>query len=536
MAFINPHGFLDNPTFRGMRWNLLKTYDKIFTLDLHGNAKKKETAADGSVDQNVFDIMQGVSINFFIKTGKKSNDHLGKIFHFDLYGKRQKKYEFLLKKSLSELSFEELYPKKPFMFFVPKNQKGSEGYNEGFKIDNLFKQSVTGIVTARDNFVIDFGKNVLLKRIKEFSDPEFNDDEIRKKIFGNKIGGKYLPGDTRGWKMVDARRRIRNIEHKQIICKVSYRPFDDRYIYYHSAMVDWGREKYMRNFIQKENIGLDLCRQLVSEEYSHIFITDKIVDDSFVSNKSKERGYVYPLYLYPETSDQQTTNNEPQTRIPNLNPEILSKIEESLQLTFVTEKETGGNVCMANSAEVRDDFKSTFAPIDLLDYIYAVLHSPGYREKYKEFLKIDFPRLPYPQDADKFWKLVELGGELRQLHLLESPLVKQYITNYPEDGDNVITRKISKTSLGYEPVSETKGKVWINERQYFEKVPLVAWEFYIGGYQPAQKWLKDRKGRELSYEDILHYQKIIVALTKTHRLMKKIDEVGVVVEEHGIVN
>ena len=170
--------------------------------------------------------------------------------------------------------------------------------------------------------------------------------------------------------------------------------------------------------------------------------------------------------------------------------------------------------------------------MDILDYIYAVLHSPEYRDKYKEFLKIDFPRVPYPQDAKNFWNLVELGGELRELHLLESKKVEKYITGYPQDGDNIITRKISKNSPGYDPISETLGKVWINDQQYFDNVPLLAWEFYIGGYQPAQKWLKDRQGRELSYEDISHYQKIIVALTETDRLMKQIDKVGVVMEEH----
>src|SRR5690606_31804078 len=158
------------------------------------------------------------------------------------------------------------------------------------------------------------------------------------------------------------------------------------------------------------------------------------------------------------------------------------------------------------------DLPGTFAPIDLLDYIYAILHSPSYREKYKEFLKIDFPRIPYPTDAETFWQLVDLGRELRELHLLESPVVEKYITGYPMDGNNVVTRKITTASPGYDPLNDTHGRVWINEQQYFDKVPLAAWEFYIGGYQPAQKWLKDRRDRELSYEDILHYQKIIVAL------------------------
>jgi predicted helicase len=159
--------------------------------------------------------------------------------------------------------------------------------------------------------------------------------------------------------------------------------------------------------------------------------------------------------------------------------------------------------------------KNTFAPIDLLDYIYAVLHSPTYREKYKEFLKIDFPRVPAPQDHETFWKLVKLGGELRQIHLLESPILAKYITGYPEDGENVVTKPTYQN-----------GHVYINAAQYFSNVPEVAWNFYIGGYQPAQKWLKDRKDRELSYEDILHYQKIIVALSETDRIMKEINKIS----------
>ncbi len=199
-------------------------------------------------------------------------------------------------------------------------------------------------------------------------------------------------------------------------------------------------------------------------------------------------------------------------RTPNLDTEIVDQIAENLGLTFTDEKE---------------DTPGTFAPIDILDYIYAVLHSPTYREKYREFLKIDFPRVPYPKDQDTFWQLVKLGGEIRRIHLLESPKVEQYITQYPVSGDNIITRKMTKASPGFipDPDNPEIGKVYINNTQFFANVPEIAWDFYIGGYQPAQKWLKDRKGRELSFEDILHYQKIIVALTETDRLMKEIDKI-----------
>jgi len=207
---------------------------------------------------------------------------------------------------------------------------------------------------------------------------------------------------------------------------------------------------------------------------------------------------LFPLYLYPETNGQQTIGQTAE-RTPNLNAEIVKQIAEKLGLTFTNEKETT---------------KDTFAPIDILDYIYAVLHSPTYREKYKEFLKIDFPRVPFPKDKDTFWQLVKLGGEIRQIHLLESPTVEKYITQYPEDGNNVVVK----------PKYEN-GKVYINDTQYFDNVPQIAWDFYIGGYQPAQKWLKDRKGRTLEFDDILHYQKIIVALSETDRLMKEIEKI-----------
>jgi predicted helicase len=266
----------------------------------------------------------------------------------------------------------------------------------------------------------------------------------------------------------------------------------------------------MQNFINGKNVGLNWIRPMSAKYEFSIFISQYITDQCSAGNKSAGAGisYLGPLYLYSKTSGQQTIEQS-EERTPNLNAEIVNLIAEKLALTFTNEKE---------------ETKGTFAPIDVLDYIYAVLHSPTYREKYKEFLKIDFPRVPYPENQDTFWKLVRLGGEIRQIHLLESPTVEQYITQYPIAGDNLVSRKMSKNSPGYVPNNETHGKVYINDEQYFDNVPLLAWEFYIGGYQPAQKWLKDRKGRKLEWEDIAHYQKIIVALTETNRIMKEINE------------
>ena len=247
------------------------------------------------------------------------------------------------------------------------------------------------------------------------------------------------------------------------------------------------------------------------------FLSKAIIERCTVSLQTKETGYIFPLYLYPEQDTQtnllESKDEDKPARTPNLDTEIVTDIAKAIGLTFTNEKE---------------DTAGTFAPIDILDYIYAVLHSPTYRETYKEFLKIDFPRVPYPSDADAFWQLVTLGGELRQIHLLESPKIaaqtKALGIGYPVGGDNAVTRKMTKNSVGFEPdeVDSSIGKVWLNDTQYFTNVPLIAWEFYIGGYQPAQKWLKDRRGRTLSWDDIGHYQKIIKILSETDRIMGQI--------------
>ena len=498
LAYINNHSFLDNPTFRGMRWSLLQSFDKIYVLDLHGNSKKKETAPDGSADMNVFDIQQGVSINLFVKTGKKKKNALARVFHHDLYGQRKSKYQFLWDNDLDQVGFEELKMTAPYYLFIPQDTREEAEYVKGFSVNRLFPVSVTGIVTARDKFVIDIDKKKLLERILDFTDISQSDADIRMKYFGTSSRRKYLPGDSRGWKMAGARQKIMNYRHEDLIRGVSYRPFDNRCIYYHRNMVDWGREKIMRHFLVGNNVGLVTSR--ITKDTFSVLCTKHIT-----AHKSATRydiSYIFPLYLYPET-DQQTLDNK-QAREPNLDKDIVKTIANRLNLNFTPEKENDNN---------------TFASIDLLDYIYAVLHSPTYRERYKEFLKIDFPRVPHPTDKNQFRKLAKLGSELRTLHLLENPTLNTLITGYPETGDNTITKPEYK-------ITDTKnrlGKVHINQTQYFTDVPETAWNFHIGGYQPAQKWLKDRKNCTLDHNDITHYQKIIVALCETDRLMREVD-------------
>ncbi|MBU2591817.1 MAG: N-6 DNA methylase, partial [Nitrospinae bacterium] len=373
LAFINPHGFLDNPTFRGMRWNLLKTYDKIYTIDLHGNSKKKETAPDGSKDENVFDIMQGVSINALVKTGKKKTNELGKIFHFDLFGKRELKYDFLSENSIKTIPYRELPNQAPMYFMVQKDFKVQEEYNKGISTNKLFPLNNVGIVTARDAFTIHNSKNEVENTINKFL--SLDDESARAKF--------NLGKDVRDWQVNFAKKDLQNnYPNKGQFAKVSYRLFDDKWTFftgYSKGFHCYPRTEIMQHFLIGKNFGLSLCKQFKSgDTYQHVFMTNKIIESSFVSNKTSEITSVFPLYLYPEANAQQTLGQTGQ-RTPNLNPEIVNQIAGKLGLTFTNEKE---------------ETEGTFAPIDILDYIYAVLHSPTYREKYKEFLKIDFPRVP----------------------------------------------------------------------------------------------------------------------------------------------
>ena len=508
LAFINPHGFLDNPTFRGMRWNLLKTYDKIYTIDLHGNSKKKETAPDGSVDQNVFDIMQGVSINLFIKTGKKKTDELAQVFHYDLFGKRDLKYEFLSNNSIKTIDYKKLPNVAPNYFLVAKDFDVQDDYNLGFSVTKLFTINNVGIVTARDKFTIHNSKLEIQKTIEDFL---LLDDEIARI--------KYELGkDARDWQVNFAKKDLLNYyPDKGVFTKICYRPFDNRWTYYTGKSKGfhcYPRNEVMKNFTTGQNVGLIIGRQgqaVGSMQWNLAFITNSMTDFNLYYRGG---GTTFPLYIYPETTTQ-TNLLEEVDRVPNLNMEIVNKMAESMVMYFTPEEHDGTTTVETNQ----------FTPLNILDYIYAVLHSPSYREKYKEFLKIDFPRVPYPKHQRQFLDLVELGSQLRQIHLLESDVVEKLITQYPEDGNNVVVKPNFVKVSNFD--KDNYGKVFINETQYFGNVPEVAWKFYIGGYQPAQKWLKDRKDRELSFEDIRHYQKIIVALTETDKLMKKIDSIEI---------
>jgi very-short-patch-repair endonuclease len=749
LAFITDNSFLDSLTFHGMRYNLLKTFDKIYILNLHGYSLPQNTELEK--DENVFDIQQGVAISIFIKD-KKSKNQFAQVFYSDLFGERKEKYSFLLENNLQSVKWEELKPETPKYFFVPKEFAEKEVYERGFKINELYKTNSQGIVPSNKHFTIQTNKTDLINSIKDFLT-----------LDTNKAIEKYELKESRDWKVTFAQKDLTKNPNFNNIVEYNDFPFDTKITYFTGCsrgFLCYPRGDVMQHFVKGENIGLVVGKECI-DDWKYVFVTNKISSLNLTGSAQKfGAGFVFPLYLYPETD--KLFGNE--KRKSNLNPTIVEKIATKLGLTFVEEPDSpplegcpkggvvnsppleecpkagvvnsppleecpkggvvnspplegcpkGGVVVdfarNINGIPIRRNFvenlpfnpnlkqlakdkrkagilsevlfwqqvhkrmfhnidfdrqriignyivdfyvktlglvveidgsshdnnenydaeRQTYLeslglrvyritdldvkknlstvmvdlenyivseygesimdtptppfghpskggelhppfghpskggelhPIDLLDYIYAVLHSPSYRDRYKEFLKIDFPRIPYPENGEQLKHLATLGEKLRKLHLMENVEIQQNTANFPIAGTNEIEKpEYSPPSEGCpqggvvdsppsegcqqggvvdsppsegcpqggvvdSPPSEGAGggRVFINKNQYFDNVPRSAWTFYICGYQPAQKWLKDRKGRTLDYDEIQHYQRIIAVLCETERIMGEID-------------
>ncbi len=497
LAFITNHGYLDNPTFRGMRQHLLKTFNEIYVLDLHGNSKKREVTPDGSKDENVFDIQQGVAIIIGIKYTSKDLSEEGivsKVNHYELWGIREGKYLTLQNKSFTEIKWQELKPEKPFLIFSPQNTSLRKEYEGNWQLTKIFPINVLGFQTHRDSFATDFSLTKLKERFQELRNQRITDvDFIR----------KHGLRDNRDWKFVDVRKKIRDEDNwEKYIVTCSYRPFDDRSVYLNEIATDYPRTVLIRNVANKTNLCLLSSRQQANIGYRHCWISDKPANDCLISTTSREANQVFPLYIYGTLGETKGTLFEQvnENKVPNISTLFIHQFSDKVGLKFISDGQ--------------GDLKKDFGPEDIITYIYAILNSPTYRSRYGEFLKIDFPRIPLTSDRELFKILAGKGKELVGLHLLKSSKVEEFITTYPISGDNKVEKVIYIDS-----------KVMINPNQYFGGVPEEVWNFKIGGYQVCDKWLKDRKGRTLTSEDISHYQRIVVALNETIRLMKEIDEV-----------
>lgn len=493
IGMITNHAYLSGLIHRGMREELMKSFSEIYILNLHGSSILGETAPDGDKDENIFDITPGVAIALFVK--EKDGDGLGTVMYADLWGHREGKHEYLAKKDVKSTEWQELVPISPYFFFVPKDFDLLSEYEQGWSVPDIFAVHSSGVKTHRDHFVLDFDEVALRERISAFRSSVPSDEQIRERF---RLGR---------WNVTEAREKVRidrQWEERIILCQ--YRPFDTRWIFYSDDVIDRARREVMRHMLH-ENLALMTMRRIREDEYRHFLAAKGLVNKDAVSGR--DNCNVFPLYLYPDDEAPQRRLEAEEGRRPNLNPEFIKAAEEKLGLRFVPDGQ--------------GDLKETFGPEDVFYYAYAVFHSPTYRTRYTEFLQIDFPRLPLTSDRRLFAGLVKKGAELVAVHLMESPTLETPITRYPIRGSNEV-EKVRYVEPHKKEGEKIPGRVYINKEQYFEGIEPEVWNFHIGGYQVLNKWLKDRRGRTLSIDDSEHYQKIVVALKETMRLMEEIDE------------
>ena len=474
LAFVTNHGYLDNPTFRGMRQSLMQSFDDIYLLDLHGNSKKKEKTPGGGKDDNVFDIQQGVAIGLFVRRpdAKRRSARLARVHHADLYGLRKEKYAALDSQDVNSTPWQPLAPAAPNYYFVPQDIGLLVEYERGWKVTEAMPHTLLGPNSHRDYFAIAFDQQVALDRLNDFFDKSISDADIR---------DRYSLEDNRDWKLAQARRQPRPSEPQPCI----YRPFDTRWMLYGGYAFDYHRPE-INDHMLFANLALITTKQ--TKENFSVFVTNLLAGQHKLATPY-DGSYLSPLYLYPRPSEDLLEAAETEKR-PNLAPEFVAALQAAQGCTV--------------------------SPEDTLAYLYAVLYTPGYRTRYADFLKRDFPRVPLTGNPELFAQLVKLGHELIGLHTLQTAPAR--ITGFPVAGSN----EVGKVRFGIEAGAPT-GRVWINDAQYFDGVPQAVWDMHIGGYRVAEKWLKDRKGRLLGYDDITHYQHTLAALARTLAIQAELD-------------
>jgi len=411
-----------------------------------------------------------------------------RIYYADLWGRRDGKYRTLVDTDIAKTGWIELKPVSPFYLFVPRDEAQLDEYEKGWKVTDIFIFTGEGFTSHRDDFAVAFTLAEIEKRLYALAKDDDSDETIRE-TFNLK--------DTGTWKLSVARKALKSDKDiGKAIQTCLYRPFDKRFCLLHTSIMDRPRMQ-TQSQMMKPNLALSTIRNVeIAGGFTHVLCVAQVIDRHAVS--LKEINYLLPLYLYPVEGEMQLEEGH---RRPNLNPDFIKAFSDKLGLKFISDG--------------KGDLISTFGPEDIFNYAYAVFHSPTYRSRYAEFLKIDFPRLPLTSDKELFRSLAEKGAKLVSLHLMESPLLNNLITRYPVAGSNSVDK------VTYDDKNQ---RVYINKTQYFEGVPPEVWNFHIGGYQVAQKWLKDRKDRTLTYDELTLYQKIVVALKETIRLMTEIDK------------
>jgi len=561
LAYISNNSYLDGVTHRQMRRSLCETFDQVRILNLHGDLRRKEVSPDGTPDKNVFDIQQGVAIGLFAKFATSGQRHT---MVADMYGSRDVKYRQLAESESAGQPWIELQPGPPWYFLIDRDL-GTGAEEGGWEVPSVFPLHTTGVQTARDDFAVCMTQGEVREHMTEFADPQIPDVKLTE---------RYGLKDARGWSLSNARAELGRAGGLAVpVLPYAYRPLDRRYVAYDGRVIAWPRRELQDHVAARENLSFLCSRGTLCVDTGLCFCSDTIPDKRLLAGSTGE-AKVFPLYLYPEDGSLESGH----ARRPNLNPAFIADLAGRLGLTFIEdgrgdlgrapavslsgaersearERGRGEDAVGPHPATGNGDGSSplplsragdtaatagegnghgglppapslkgggnghghghgTFGPEDVFHYLYAVLHSPTYRTRYAEFLKIDFPRIPLTSSLDLFRTLCDLGAELVALHLLKSPLVEDSPATYPETGSDVVE------AVRYDAAHE---RVYINKTQYFGGIGQALYEFHVGGYQVLSKWLKDRKGRTLSYEDIRHYRQVAAALMHTRRLMSEID-------------
>ncbi len=488
IGFITNHTVISGILFRGVRQRFLEDQNFVAVSDLHGNSNIKERCADGSKDENVFDIQAGVSVTIGAKTPWLKTRHC---FFNELWGLRDAKYAALTRLSINQVRHA-LAPVAPYFFLKPLDLSAGEELKGAFSLTEIFPSYSSGLMTVRDNLAIAFDHEELRERFEMFRSYAVSDAEFQ----------AVCPvKDYRNWSVSEARKKVRaDKDWDKRIEEVNYRPFDKRSIFYSADIITYPNFRIMDQF-KRKNLGLISSRLHKGEQHAHEFATRQMVEIIFLSSKSSNNAFLFPLYTYDADGELDLA----QGGAPNFSRDFLKQLASSLDLPL--QPDSG--------------LPRGLTPEDIFHYAYAVLHSPGYRRRYSELLKIEFPRLPLTRNLELFRALALLGGELTSLHLLESPRLGHPVIEF-----------IGSLKTQVEKISWSHDTVWFDKAQTtgFSGVREDVWNFHIGGYQVCQKWLKDRKGRMLSKDDIAHYQKIVVALLETIHLMSNID---VMIEKYG---
>ena len=484
IGYIVNNSFLDGPIFRGMRHNLLNSFNAIYLLNLHGSIRRTELVPPAQRDENVFDISQGVSILLCVK--ERDNPTPAKVYYADVWGSREEKYRVLSETDVQSTEWSELQPISSYYLFVPQATDYSTEYETGWSITDIFQTGSVGMATGRDKLTIRRTPDEVRETVTDFV--SLSADEAWERY--------NLPRDTQHWQtdraLVDLRNHLNVEQHVTPIC---YRPFDTRWTYYTGQTGFHSRPNYdiMYHLIKNENFALSICRIVTSSMWQHALITDEITEKCYVSNRGSESGHIFPLYLYPDPEGLELETE----RSLNFKPAFLTALSEALALPQIEPF----------------NLPESVSPEQILAYIYAVLYSPTYRERYYEFLKYDFPRIPLPQDIEGFRKLAALGQRLINWHLLKDVQIPPR-HRFEGEGEAVVSK------VRYE-----SGHIWINPTQHFTDVAPEVWEYEIGAYQVCKKWLQDRRNTPLSHAEVREYCGILVAVAETLRLMAEIDEV-----------